>query len=171
MAMSIRNDILAAWAACANDAERHAVLGQIESAKHEIRTERLWHSPSLRMAVADMDQAMTSIVMGNTSIAPVGLHRDGQPGRIAPLVGLAGWIAILLAARADEMSAQHAELRGWCVHANRMEDAIDRGGPKARPGETFTAWVAGPDPLSVACRVCGVAAGAKCIQPANGEGR
>ncbi len=160
--MSIKNDILAAWARCSNEHERGEVLGQIESARREIQIEYLWGEPELRLAIAELEGQLTSIMRKSYSIAPLKVY-ETDTGRIAPLVGAAGHIAMLLALRADHMQRMHQELKGYGFHECRIQDALEARTHPAKPMEGFTGYVYPVDPLTVACLICKAPKEAKCV--------
>ncbi len=160
--MSLKNDILALWAKCSNEAERSAVLSEIESARHEIAIEYLWAEPALMKAIAELESSLTSIMRGSYSIASTNNFRHDGNGREAPLVGKAGYIAMLLAMRAYHRDRMHAELSDWGSHANRLQDAIEQKHHCAKPIDGCTSYVYEADPLTVECRICKAPKGVKC---------
>ncbi len=159
--MSLKNDILAMWKACKNEHERGELLSQIEAARHEIRIEYLWAEPQLRNAIEELESKLTSIMRGGYEIARHNMY-EPDPGREAPLVGVAGHIAMLLALRADHKARMHRELLGSVVHENRIEDALEFRHHPAKPSAGFTSYVYPVEPLTVACRICKAPVGTKC---------
>ena len=169
VAMGLKNIILTAWAACTNEHERGEVLDQIDAARREIRIQYLWAEPELRKALEALEAELTSVMRGRVHIARVPLfeHGDGSGPRHAPIVGLAGTVAMLLAVRANHEAEMQRELRGAVVHASRFEDAREARRHPARPmGPSFTGYVEPVDPLSVPCLICRAGIGTKCVQPA-----
>lgn len=165
--MSLKNQILTAWAAATNEHERGLVLEEISAARREIAIEYLWAEPALRRAISEMEMQLEHIMRGKYSIAPLKPRQPGGGGpHHAPLVGLAGCIAMLLAVRAESSDRIHAELRGWCVHENRVLDAIEARRHLAKPTNGMTGYVDPVDPLSVPCTICRAPIGVKCVQPA-----
>jgi hypothetical protein len=165
--MSLKNDILAAWARCKNEHERGEILGQIEAARHEIRIEYLWGESELRLAIADLEGSLTSIMRGKYSIAPLKVT-EADTGRTAPLVGAAGHIAMLLAIRADRMQRQLQELKGEGVHECRIHDALEARKHPAKPMDGGTGYVYPVDPLTIDCMICKAPKGTKCTMVPTG---
>lgn len=167
--MSLKNEILRRWVQCQNEHERDNVLAEIEAARHEIRIEYLWAHPELRRAISAMENKLTGIMRGSYRIPPVQSlsHQDEKPDgssqREAPLVGLAGYIAMLLAMQAEFKERQHAELREWGSHACRAHDAMAIRHHHAKPTDGTTTYVTPVDALTVPCPICKVDTGVKCV--------
>lgn len=161
--MTIKDIILEAWASCKNEEERGKVLGQIDAARHEIRYEYLWAEPELLRTIALLENKLDGIMRGQYRIAPVELNRhDCGCGREAPLVGLAGYVAMLLAMRAEQRARIGSEVSGSVTHAARLGDAIKARSAPARPGRGMTTYMEPPSSTSVGCRICQAAAGDPC---------
>lgn len=165
--MNLKKQILAAFAAAKNEHERGLVLSEVASARHEIRVEYLAADPALRAAVAELESLLELITRGRYTIAECDPFVP-DAGRVAPLVGIAGHIAMLLAIRSNRRADAHAELRGWSVHASRIECAREAtvrrhaGSARPRSPDGMTGFVQAPDPLSIKCAICGANVGVYC---------
>jgi hypothetical protein len=168
--VTLRDQILAAWAACKNDEERGKVLLELTGALHEVRIERLPNQGALRTAMDEMDRHMVGLTMGGYSVAwGEPWTRDRHPTRAAQIgVVLDIEAALLAEMRGRAFAELTAVQRGEpYYHAERLlHVALAQKPGHARPMDGYTAHVYEPRKDSAPCTICKAPTGSPCTRPA-----
>lgn len=140
---SINDIILAKWDACANDAQRWALLNELRDAKDALYFRVLKGDKNLRQSLTALTGRLDAMVFGRTTY-PVPSRRESfshDPNEI-PAYFAHAWALLML--RNDGRRRATEELRAASagqeslLHEWRIEDAADQG--KA--------------PLEISCGIC-----------------